>query len=294
MNTAETNAIEPATFQATTADSVQIDASALGLFTRMAIASTAVTEHEGTAHLVLPEGYRHIDLSAAVEKAAAVPARKHGVVQLGDLESFLTYAEQQGQADRTYIYADVESRTLTAVFNDHRPHLSGDLPGWRDHRAVYKAELSREFENWMKNDRNSFEQEAFATFIEDNIADVIEPAGDVLLKVALTLQAKTDVNFSSARRLDNGQVQFTYEENTTASAGGGAIEIPREFTLGMRLFKGGEGYRVKARLKYRIASGKLRFWYELERPHVAIEDAFKTYVDQAGDSEFTLLVGKAG
>ncbi|GGY67851.1 DUF2303 family protein [Pseudoduganella albidiflava] len=275
-------------------ESLVIDSSALALFTKLAVASTAVTEHEGTAHLVIPEGYKHIDLTAAVEKAAAVPTRKQGTVKLGDLDSFLTYVEQHGQHDRTYVYADVDSRSLTAVINDHRPHLYGDLPGWRDHRAVYTAELSPEFENWKKHDRNQFDQEAFAIFIEDNIADVIEPAGEVLLKVALTLQAKTDVNFSSARRLDNGQVQFTYEENTTASAANGAIEIPREFTLGMRLFKGGEGYKLKARLKYRIGSGKLKFWYELDRPHIAIEDAFKSYVEQAREADCTLLVGKAG
>jgi uncharacterized protein YfdQ (DUF2303 family) len=137
------------------------------------------------------------------------------------------------------------------------------------------------------------EQEEFAIFIEDNIADVVEPSGDTLLQVALTLQAKNEVNFSSSRRLDNGQVQLAYSETIDARAGTGAIEIPHRFAIGARLFKNGDGYKVYARLKYRLGGGKVKFWYELERPENAIEDAFKAYIDQAREHGFTVLLGKA-
>lgn len=291
-NTTTTDAIGQALAPAG-AETLQIDSSAMKMMTALAHASAAIQQCSGTTHLVVPEGFKHIDLTSAIEKAAPAPTRKQGTVQLSDLDSFLTYVRQQGATANTLIFADVDARTLTAVFNDHTPVEGGNQPGWRDHRAVYTAALSPEFATWSKNDRNAMDQEAFAIFIEDNIADVIEPSGETLLKVALTLQAKTDVNFSSARRLDNGQVQFTYEENTTASAGGGSVEIPREFTLGMRLFKGAAGYKLRARLKYRLAGGKLKFWYELDRPHLAVEAAFNEYVQQARGGQFTLLIGKA-
>jgi uncharacterized protein YfdQ (DUF2303 family) len=272
---------------------LELDSTSLHKFGELALAAKAIQTHEGTAHLVLPEGHKHIDLTAAIEQAAARPNRKRGIIQLLDLDSFLTYVKQQGDPASTYIYADIDSRSLTAVFNEHTPLEYAGQPGWRDHRAVYTAALSPEFANWSKNDRTPMEQEPFAIFIEDNIADVIEPAGTVLLEVASSLQAKTDVNFSAAKRLDNGQVQFVYQENTTATAGGGSIDIPREFVLGMRLFKGAAGYRVKARLKYRLGGGKLKFWYELDRPHLAIEAAFNEYVQQARGGAYTLLFGKA-
>ncbi len=135
-------------------------------------------------------------------------------------------------------------------------------------------------------------QEDFAIFLEDNIADIAEPSGESLLSIALTLQAKTEANFSSSRRLDNGQVQFTYTENIDARAGTGLIEIPREFAIGVRLFKNGEGYKIKARLKYRLASGQIKFWYELDRPENAVEDAFNSYVAQASESGYKLLYGR--
>ena len=49
----------------------------------------------------------------------------------------------------------------------------------------------------------------------------------------------------------------------------GALTIPREFELGLRLFKNGEAYKLRARLKYRLASGAVKFWYELDRPERA-------------------------
>ncbi len=282
--TATTTGIEHAHF----------DSSALAKLTSMAAAANSIVTAGGVTQLVVPDGYKSYDLTSAIENAQPVPTRKKGTVHLGDLDSFLLYVNQQGNPETTRIFADVEARTLTAIFNDHESVPGTTKAGWRDHRAVYTAELSREFSTWLHHSGDKMDQEPFAIFLEDNIADVVEPSGDKLLTVALTLQAKNEVNFSSSRRLDNGQVQLEYTENLTTSAGGAAaMEVPRTFAIGCRLFKGGEGYKISARLKLRVGSGKVKFWYELDRPHNAIEDAFKAYVDQARAGKFTLLIGKA-
>lgn len=265
-------------------------AAAIAKIGAMQDAATAIQEINGTTHLVVPDGYKHIDLTAAIEKAGRNPLRRGGTVHLGDLASFNVYVADQGTTHDTYIYADPDNRTLTAVLNDHAK--TTPLAGWRDYRAVFKAELSREFTTWMQLNKKPMEQEDFAIFLEDNIADVVEPSGDALLQIALTLQAKTEVSFGSHKRLDNGQIQFTYSETVDARAGTGLIEIPREFTIGLRLFKNGEGYKVRARLKYRLGGGKLKFWYELDRAENAIEDAFQAYVNHARENGFTVLIGK--
>jgi len=256
----------------------------------MALAAAAPHEVENTFHVVVPEGHKLIDLTAAIEKAGYAPHRKTGTVHLNEIASFNVFVADQGKAGKVYIYADPDARTLTAVLNDH---VHGDEEaGWRDHRAIFKAELSREFDTWMRNNKVPMEQEAFAIFLEDNIADVVVPSGETLLQVALTLQAKTEVNFSSQRRLDNGQVQLAYSETIDARAAAGSIEIPREFAIGARLFKNGEGYKVRARLKYRLGGGKVKFWYELDRPETVIEDAFQAYINSARENGFTVLLGK--
>lgn len=274
------------------AENLLINDSAIKQLGALAIAATQAQTIKNTTHLVVPEEFQHIDITAAVEKAQAVPSRKQGCVQLRDIDSFITYIQDQGADLNTYIYADPDARTLTAVLNDHsRP---GDpQAGWRDFRAVYTAELSRELSTWLKLNKEPMEQEAFAVFLEDNIADIVEPSGETMLAIALTMQAKTEVSFSSSRRLDNGQVQLAYTENIDARAGAGSIEIPREFRIGLRLFKNGDGYSIKARLKYRLGGGKVKFWYELDRAENAIEDAFTAYVERARESDYTVLIGKA-
>lgn len=288
-------AIEGGTLVSAPLQQLHLGSDILDKLLAQAAASKAVVTADGITNLLAPPDYKVVDLTASIEAARPAPRRKKGTVHLGDLESFLTYVQEQGDPARTRIYANVESRTLTAIFNDHKGVVDGDDAGWRDHRAVFTAELTKEAATWLNHDGKHMEQEPFAVFLEDNIADVVEPSGDKLLTVALTLQAKTEVNFNSCRRLDNGQVQLEYTENLTVTAGGAAaMEVPRTFAIGARLFKGDKGgYKITARLKLRVSSGKVKFWYELDRPHNAIEEAFKAYVDQARAGSFTLLIGQA-
>lgn len=241
-------------------------------------------------YTVVPKDYTHKDITDAVEKANPQPNRKRGTVVLKDVGSLLAYCADQAMPASGYIYADPDARKMTAVFNDHRAAL---LPGWRDHRAEFQAVYTPEFDNWMRHNKQPKGQTEFAEFIEDNLVDITEPAAAQLLEVATTMQAKTGINFSSSKRLDNGQVQLAYTETIDARAGaGGALQIPKEFALGLRIFKNGSGYRLTARLKYRLSAGAVKFWYELDRPEKSVEDAFAGYVaDVREKSGYTVLMG---
>lgn len=246
----------------------------------------------GDAYVVnLPPGYHHQDITKLVEAAAPRPNRKQGTVELRAVDSLVQYCQDQGASTYSYIYADGDSLTITAVFNDHR-----DLPGWRDHRASFKAEYTPEYQRWLSRNgvQKAMTQTEFSEFVEDNFADITEPAAQQMLEVATTIQAKTDISFSTAKRLQDGQTQLSYTETVNASAGvNGALQIPREFALGLRIFKNGEGYKLKARLKYRLGSGTVKFWYELDRPERAVEDAFAGYIEKVRTaSGYTVLMGK--
>ena len=264
-----------------------------GVLTALAAAAADVHENGDYMHAIVPQGYKLEDISKAVEKMQLVPNRKSGTVKLKDLASLITYCQDMNTANASaetgFIYADPDGRNITAVFND----LRAAVPGWRDHQATFKSEFTPEFNNWLSNNKQAKTQTEFAEFIEDNLADITEPDAQSLLEIATTIQAKTDINFSSAKRLQNGQVQLAYTETIDARAGAnGAMEIPKEFALGLRLFKNGEGYKLKARLKYRLNGGSVKFWYELDRPERAIEDAFSGYVATLREkSGFQVLLG---
>jgi uncharacterized protein YfdQ (DUF2303 family) len=259
------------------------------LVSELTTAGLAPKTVAGTTHLLVPNSFKHVDLTALIEKAQSTPNRKIGTVVLCDVASLLTYCGDQAGQGHGYIYADIDARSLTAVFNDNKAGA-----GWRDHRAVFKAELTPEAQRWIAKNGQPFGQTEFAEFIEDNFADLQGDDANTLLTVATTIQASSGINFSSAKRLQDGQTQLVYNESIDASAGpNGEFKIPKTFTLGLRLFKNGDGYKLTARLKYRLHSGKVTFTYELERPENAIEAAFKGYVGEVAEkSGYTVLTGK--
>lgn len=260
----------------------------------LANAGLQAQEIKGATFLTLPPEYQHKDISDLVERVQSAPRRARGTITLKDLPSLLAYCADQAAQGHGLIYADGDSRVITAVFNDIRT----GSPGWRDHRAEFKAEYTPEFSRWLANNgaAKARGQTEFAEFIEDNLADITEPYAQQLLNVATTIQATSGINFSSAKRLQDGQTQLAYTETIEARAGAdGGLTIPKEFTLGLRIFKNGGGYLLKARLKYRLNAGSVKFWYELDRPERAVEDAFSGYVQEVRDkSGYTVLIGAAG
>jgi uncharacterized protein YfdQ (DUF2303 family) len=250
-----------------------------------------VTIDEAT-FVTLPPGYSLENITAQLEKANPNRNRAQGTVVLGDVDSLLAYCDDQQMQDSGYIYADPDRLTITAVFNDQR---NPSVPGWRDHRASFSATTTPEMKKWLANDKKQMGQTEFAEFLEDNFADLAGADAQTLLNVATTIQATTGINFASARRLQDGQTQLTYNEVVDAKAGAdGALKIPQTFALGLRIFKNGDAYKLTARLKYRLHSGSVKFWYELDRPERAVEDAFAGYVATVREkSGYRVLIGMA-
>jgi len=241
----------------------------------------------GDAHfLILPPDYRQVDITDAIEKAMPEPHRKSGTVVLSDPSSFMQYVADQATPDDCYIYADPDTRTMVAVLNDHGQGHGG-MPAWRDFRVSYTASLSREFAAWLKNDRVVMEQEQFAVFLEDNVADISEPTGETMLQVALTLQAKTEVAFSSHRRLDNGQVQLCYTALHIKHVG----PLPIEALFDAVDF--GTGWERMAKLRYAF---EINWLYqtiggtidltESTRQHFRTNGAEKPYVGQKAPAPY--------
>ena len=234
--------------------------------------------------LVVPEGSAHeiVDL----ERFLVAPRRKKGTRYLHDQDSFFA-AVTAHRDPRTEVYADKDTWSLTAVLNDHAPAE----PGWGDHRAVFSLRQSREWKRWAGKNGQLMSQEEFAQHIEDGLEEIVDPPAADMLELAQTFHAKTGVTFQSSHMLSSGQRQFSYVEDTQASAGGrGELVVPTTFTLAVSPFEGVTGadgkpvgYKVLARFRFRLGEGHLKLGYRLVRPEDVIEDAFKGVVDQLDD-----------
>jgi len=198
-------------------------------------------------------------------------------VELTTEDSFVEYFNRFATESST-VFVDDKTAVFTAVLDYHD---SPDQPAWKRHTAIYKCPKTKEWDNWTNNNNVKMSQEDFALFIEDNLKEITEPNGADMLQIAANLKAKNDVDFKSAIRLDNGQVQFGYTETIQGQAGiNGQLEIPEKIKLIMSPYFKGAAYEIEARFRYRITPNGLTMWYTLIRPHVFSDDAFADIVEK--------------
>lgn len=246
--------------------------AALAAGTALAFSSALGAAHIDEQQAVLvPDGYRLEDL----EQFHAAPRRIRQKLTIHNANDFGHYVNRFKNSETT-VYADLENTRFTAIL-DHPGTIS---PDWGEHRASYACPHSRSWKTWSAADGKAMRQADFAKFVEDNLPDVQEPNGSDILTISRTLEAKKSVDFQSGVRLDNGEVQITYNEDIKGTAGKGTLEIPETFTLGIPVFEGGDHYELTARLRYRINEGQLVMWFDLLRPERLLEDAFANTLAQ--------------
>lgn len=253
----------------------------------VSIATAAMDFHEinGIPVAVIPAGYGMKNMEHLLDK----PSRTKAVVFLHSLESFLDYYARFATENSMIYASDSQNpQRITAVFDHH----TADEPAWSGHKAILECLPSEEWAIWSKKSGVPMTQEAFAEFLEDNLADIFKPTGAEMLEVATSLTMTKTVNFSSGIRMADGQTQFSYTEESKGSAKKGLLEIPTEFEVVIAPFNQGLLYTLIARLRYRIKDGALTFWYDLLRPHKVIEEAFANMVFQTQEKTGnTVLMG---
>lgn len=221
--------------------------------------------------IVLPDGYNIHDVSKFMD----APLRTRGVVNVQDAASFQSYFDMF-KNDSTVLFSSEKESNVTAVFD----HSTRELPGFGEHKLVMRLKASSEWDAWIKMNGAKMSQITFAEFIEQHIKDIIEPDGATMLEICHGIEATKNVEFKSGVRLDNGQVQLTYNETVQGSVQRGNIPIPQEFVIGVAPFKGGDLYRVVVLFRYRIEAGNLSLRFDIVNPGKVLEDAFKTELEK--------------
>lgn len=228
------------------------------------------------------------------------PRRKKGTVELGTVEALAAYVERHAE-DSTTVWVHPKQARIEAVIDDHEPHIilvdevgEGDEPsalnekrgfaGHGEHRAVLNLIHTPQWLHWLKLDGQLVTQVKFAEHIEDGLLEIDTPAPTVMMELAQTFHAKQGITFKSANRIKDGQSQFQYDEETSATAGkSGQLEIPNEFTLLVQPYLGEATYKLNARLRYRITKGELQIGYKIDRPEVILIDARDKIADRLAE-----------
>lgn len=246
---------------------------------------------ERHAVLVTPNGVRveHIDLQAYEDQ----PARPANTVRPATVAALRAYAKRYYCSDLTTVWVDADTLTITAILNDHSGDVDPDVngAGWRDHRAVLKLTTTPEWKHWTKLDQQLVSQVDFAQHIEDGYAEIVKPDAATMLEIAQSIDASSSGTFKSRQRLKDGGVEFVYDDQVTATAGGTRkLEIPDTFELLLSPLVGEDPVAMTARLRFRISAGKLVLGYRLDRPHQVLSDACDLIVETLrGDFEHVYL-----
>lgn len=234
------------------------------------------------AFVIVPDGYKVVDL----EHLLIAPTRKRSAVQAHDAASFCHYFGIHRDETKSQIYADVdhvvERFNVLAVFDDHGAHTAG----WRDHTCTLARKTSIEWKRWTGKNKSPTGQAEFATFIEDNLSDVIAaegmPSGSEMLQMALAFERTADKRLKSKVNLQSGGVRLEFVDDDNADTRT-AMQVFSRFTIGIPVFDSSSvAYQIEARLKYRDNSGKLSFWYELIRQDRAYRQAVAEELDAIG------------
>ena len=224
-------------------------------------------------YCILPNGTVH-DLTSIAERALAQPRRLTASLAFSDIPSFVAYWKKFVNTE-SVLFHDGE-KSVAAVLDYH----GSDAPKWCAHKATLTLKDTIEWATWKAWDGKPRAQAEFALFIEDNAPDIINPQSAEMIEVARNLQARSEMQFASSVRLQNGQTQLKFTEATTATVGKEQVEVPERFTIKIGIFESLPAVTIEARLRYRIKEGKLLMWYDLWRSHKAVDEAFNAALEQ--------------
>ncbi|WP_289172456.1 DUF2303 family protein [uncultured Parasutterella sp.] len=237
---------------------------------------------EGVPFIVLPESEDSWSLHCE-EALLAAPKRTRGQTKINDIDSFLAFVKDYaGQYTSMYIKADLKNLEFlaTAIFNDNKKNFAQ----WADHKALYKPVTSTDWDAWISRNKLRTSQEEFALFLDEHIEDIVgddheAPSAATVLEAVTNLYDCRNVTFGSKVSLSNGMTSFEYKEQ---DGGSGRLQVPTEFLIGIPVFADGAGYKIRAKLRYKIdrGSGALCLWYELQRVEKVFEKAILTQMEK--------------
>lgn len=229
--------------------------------------------------VLVPPGY-----SVKTFEGFSDPAAVRQKIDLDTIESFIDYVLQFGHIDSA-IFAAVTSSAITLVgIIDY--HSNEGIAKRCGHVAEFVAKPTQEWLAVVGLHRKEISQEEFALFLEEHHRLFILPAGSDLLELVLNLQGKSNVAFTSMRRLQNGANQLMYEEEVELKGGGatsmlaGTMELPSVLRLAVPPFEGESPYEIEVRLRYKISGRRLTFSLEMIRLHAIVRDAARIMLER--------------
>lgn len=260
--------------------------------------------------LLAPNGLQNIPLGPIADAMRKQPKRREGTHCAHTLDAFNAIVNRF-KAPNSVIFADQDKSTLTAILDFHPEGPENEDARFARHRVVYSLPFSKEWKAWRESDGKILDQIAFASFIEDRIADVTMPndkllgsigaadaGGDFgtrtpledlaylartlggrfatpaeLVSLSRGLAIRENLNFKTAENLSTGETTVVFDSQHQDGSGA-PLQVPNLFLIAIPVYHAGAVYAIAVRLRYRRDGSKLKWIYQMYRVDQGLDHAF--------------------
>lgn len=214
------------------------------------------------------------------EKFLEEPARRRGITRVRSVES-LVKLENRYVQDQSITFTDLEKRTITTVI---------DFDCWKVDRISYSTDYHPDFKEWLRLNDQWMSQLQFAEMLQDLRHTIVEPRAADVMQIARTFTATRTANFESGVRTQNGDVQFSYVEETRANSAS-LVEIPETIILNLPIYRDSTNpVQVHLDFRYNAAKDGLKLGFRIMNVDHLLEGAWDALVEQASEGLKSMIV----
>lgn len=265
--------------------------------------------------LVAAKGTEVTSIKELLDEWRDAPERIRGTANFTELDSFIRHVRRfHDEGSALFADRNPAAPSLIAVY-DYHPEVDGaEMAGvtarFCQHRALYSFPLSDEWKAWTSQNAAPMNQAAFAEFLENRLADVVDPLHALessrsiidkllckfaspsrLLDLAKGMSMRVESIVVGAQNQQSGESTIRFETSHKDDRGG-PLEVPGAFLVQVPVFRGDPVYQLAARLRYRVREGKVTWWFDLYRAAETLDHAFGEACKRAEkDTEVPLFMG---
>jgi uncharacterized protein YfdQ (DUF2303 family) len=235
---------------------------------------------EGRTFIARPNNFVLEQITSPNKADVLMPKTVVASVKLQSTESMIDYTNRFKNLN-TVLFADIDRDTIVSIIDYHTESAvteDGIKPKLTTHRATLTLPKSQEWKTWTGASDKLMSHRDFASFLEENSIDIVEPVGADLLELCRDLQVVNNVNFSSAvRDGDYTSVAYAKENDATAK---GSIRLPQSIILSIPVYFGEQPVLVTAFLRKKIDDDGLKLGVKLARVENVRQAEFHRIVEQ--------------
>lgn len=243
---------------------------------------------EGTGGLIIaPQGMNIAHVKNFADKERTSPEVLRGTTALHTCDSFIEFANRY-KSDNSAIFYSKKQQHITCVFDC----ATKEQTSFEQHKAVYAFPFSKELRAWSDNNGEKMSQLDFAMFIEQNVLDLAEPPApdkespalkeirmrcgglyapvNKMVELSKGIAVRADERAVIKHDLNTGEATINFSSEHT-DVNGKAVKVPNMFVIVIPVLEGGKAYQLPCRLRYRLNSGSVIWWYEVINLDKAIE-----------------------